>query len=478
MKTWIKNLIYLLPALVLFSACEPQIDVPAPSSGSVDFSNYLAVGNSLTAGFADGGLYADAQMQSFPYILHQQMNEITSSDFTQPDVKGNGSGYIYLTSLAPTFDEYAPEPDFLTQLEGPFNNLGVPGIRLKDITFNGYGSSPQVNPYFFRMLGGKPATTSYLEIVQESQPTFFTCWMGNNDVLGYATSGGAYGTTGLPVTGLNGLTDPELEFKPLYLALVAALSSNSGKGVLVSVPDITKVPFFTTVPFAAIPLDKATSDALNSMQAFGGYNAALDGLAVLTVITPEEAAKRKVVYKEGSNPVLIQDNDLADLSQPLGAINPALGVYGKTRQATAQDLLLLTASSVIGTLAVPNNPSTAYGVAVPLPDQFALTNMEIGWIKEATASYNTIIKNIASASDLAYLDIDPVLTNVKNGVFENGVKVNSSFIQGGAFSLDGVHLTPRGYAIVANAIIETINTKFNSSLAPVNINDYRAVVFP
>jgi hypothetical protein len=40
------------------------------------------------------------------------------------------------------------------------------------------------------MLGGKDASTTYLSVVSESQATFFTCWMGNNDVLGYATSGG------------------------------------------------------------------------------------------------------------------------------------------------------------------------------------------------------------------------------------------------------------------------------------------------
>ena len=34
--------------------------------------------------------------------------------------------------------------------------------------------------------------------------------------------------------------------------------------------------------------------------------------------------------------------------------------------------------------------------------------------------------------------------------------VNGDYLTGGAFSLDGIHLTPRGYAIVANGFIETI----------------------
>ncbi|MCK5468218.1 MAG: hypothetical protein KAI99_06915, partial [Cyclobacteriaceae bacterium] len=73
MKIWKNRIIYLLPALVLFYACKPEIEVPAPSTGGADFSNYIAVGNSLTAGYGDNGLYADGQMQSYPNLIAQQM---------------------------------------------------------------------------------------------------------------------------------------------------------------------------------------------------------------------------------------------------------------------------------------------------------------------------------------------------------------------------------------------------------------------
>ncbi|MCK5103492.1 MAG: hypothetical protein KAR17_11795, partial [Cyclobacteriaceae bacterium] len=243
MKIWKNRIIYLLPALVLFYTCKPEIEVPAPSTGGADFSNYIAVGNSLTAGYGDNGLYADGQMQSYPNLIAQQMNEIIPGDFKQPDIPGNGSGYLYVTSLdlskSPPdvgFGQFDPDPNWLNQLEGSFNNLGVPGIRLKDITFKGYGSSPQVNPFFYRMLGDKAADMSYLEMVQASQPTFFTSWIGNNDVLGYASSGGIAGIDGALGTGLGGLTDPDTEFKPLYDALIAALTSQGGKGVVVTIP--------------------------------------------------------------------------------------------------------------------------------------------------------------------------------------------------------------------------------------------------
>jgi hypothetical protein len=478
MKNWIKNLIYILPALVLFSACNPEIEVPAPVTGTADFSNYIAVGNSLTAGYADNGLYEESQMQSYPKLISQQMNNITSSNFVQPDIPGNGSGYMYLTSLAPTFDNTDPDDNWLNQVAGPFNNLGVPGIRAKDITFKGYGSSPQVNAFFYRMLGGKDANMSYLEMVQESQPSFFTSWIGNNDVLGYASTGGVSGIAGASGTGLGGLT-PIAEFQGSYDALIAALTSQGGKGVVVTIPDITLAPYFTTVPYASIPLDEQTATALMSMTAFGGYNAALDGLVSFNLISEEEAAKRKVFYEAGVNSVLIQDNDLFDLSAILGTINPGLAAYGQTRQATDKDLILLPASSVIGTLAVPDDPFSAYGVVVPLGDVYVLTSDEIDNVNNYTDAYNDIIRGYASASpDIAILESNDVLGQVNEGIFVDGVNVDGSFILGGAFSLDGVHLTPRGYSIVANSIIDTINKSFNATLSPVIINNYRAVILP
>ncbi len=479
MKTWIKNLIYIVPALVIFNACTPEISVPDPVAGSADFSNYVSIGNSLTAGYSDNGLYQEGQLLSFPNLIAQQMQEITQSDFIQPDIPGNGSGYMYVTTLAPTFGEFDPDPNWLNQVEGTFNNLGVPGIRIKDITFNGYGSSPQVNPYFYRMLGGKDTNMSYLDLVATNPPTFFTSWMGSNDVLGYASTGGVAGIAGAPGTGMGGLTDPDTEFKPLYDALIATLTAQGGKGVVVTIPDITLAPFFTTVPHASIPLDEATAATLMSMTAFGGFNAALDGLVALNLIPASEADKRKVQYAEGVNSILIQDNDLFDLSSILGTINPALAAYGQIRQANDQDFILLTSMSIIGELADPNNPLSAIGVVVPLGDEYVLTKDEAVNVTSYTNNFNSIIRGYASASpDIAVFEVNDLLGELKEGIFSDGVNVNADFLTGGAFSLDGVHLTPRGYSMVANGIIETINTNFNATISPVIINNYRAVILP
>ena len=79
-------------------------------------------------------------------------------------------------------------------------------------------------------------------------PTFFTNWLGNNDVLGYATAGGA----------ASSLT-PTADFTTKNGKIVDALTASGAKGLVVTIPDVTNIPFFTTVG----PGFKATLTGLN-----------------------------------------------------------------------------------------------------------------------------------------------------------------------------------------------------------------------
>jgi hypothetical protein len=42
--------------------------------------------------------------------------------------------------------------------------------------------------------------------------------------------------------------------------------------------------------------------------------------------------------------------------------------------------------------------------------------------------------------------------------------MSAEYVKGGAFSLDGVHPTARGYALIANKFIEAINAKYGATL--------------
>ena len=74
-----KKLFALLAFLGLFlvscSEDDTVVDMPTPelpidyTSGTADFSNYVAVGNSLTAGYSDFALFIEGQTNSFPNML-------------------------------------------------------------------------------------------------------------------------------------------------------------------------------------------------------------------------------------------------------------------------------------------------------------------------------------------------------------------------------------------------------------------------
>jgi len=51
-------------------------------------------------------------------------------------------------------------------------------------------------------------------------------------------------------------------------------------------------------------------------------------------------------------------------------------------------------------------------------------------------------------------------------------------VTGGLFSLDGIHLTGNGNAIVANEIIETINLHFDAALPKAMVNNYTGIIYP
>ena len=148
----------------------------------------------------------------------------------------------------------------------------------------------------------------------------------------------------------------------------------------------------------------------------------------------------------------------------------------KLRQATPDDLVVLTAATILGTLANPNDPTSVIGVGVPAGDNLVLTVEEQARVTAAQQAYNATIQALAAANDLAYVDAQGALAQVaQGGVAFNGGLLTSTYATGGAFSLDGVHPTGRGYAFTANFIIDAINAQYGSTLPRVDIGNYPSV---
>jgi len=436
----LKHFIYIIAGLVWLSACKPNINTPKPSSGSANFSRYIAIGNSLTAGFANEGLYRAGQMVSYPNIMAQQMQSVGGGVFNQPVFdasQANGSGYLQLTGFnadgtpitTPVTSNLAingiqPIPGFgnvtlYAKYSGDIENYGVPGIKLLHITVQSYGN---LNGYYERLLPGAEGThtTSYLDFITAKPFTFFSNWLGNNDALSYATSGGAGDV----------LTD-KATFAGLYNLLIGRLTAGGAKGVVGTIPDVTSIPYFNTITVGAV-------------------------LGAVQKANPQVQA--------------IYINALVN------------GTTYAPRAATAKDLIVLTfPTNKIGIPISTPYGNLPYGLTpyTPIENEFVLDANEVALTRDYVQSYNATIKSIAVAKGLAVFDAYTFLNNVKeHGLVKDGISLNSNYISGGIFSLDGVHLTPRGYAIVADEFIKAINAKYGSTIPLANVSDYSGIKFP
>ncbi len=464
--------LYIIGAISLLAAgCKPSVDITKePTAGDAVFSYYMAIGNSLTAGFADNSLYVSGQVNSYPQRLFEQFQKVrvhgAEGNFIQPLLHSdNGYGWdgtgtsitdnrarLVLgwstncygkTSLAPmplpTFSPDAADASFTNPDAGDqLNNIAVPGIRVADYPVDGYGNPINGNPYatrFYHDVTKSPFTELSYRI-SRLHPTFFTLWLGANDVLGYATAGGQGDGSGSasPIFGnyysSTDITPPSV-FQHIYDSIVSVVIGTGAKGALINIPDVTSIPFFTTVPVNGLYLSRQTQ--VDSLDAF--YRS------------------KNYKFHLGYNNFIVQDN------------------AGVTRQAVDGELILLN---------VPQDSISCYGwgSVLPIKAQYVLTTDEIQNIKLFTDKFNSYIAGAARRNNLALIDMHSYMASLKSGMVYSGVTYTTQFVTGGAFSLDGVHPTPRGYALIANEIIKGINAQYHSTINYCDPNKYDGVRFP
>jgi hypothetical protein len=493
-----KNIKILLLAAISIVACEKKEDIVVVpevpiTAGSANFSKYVAVGNSLTAGFSDGALFKAGQLGSWTNVLNEQFKLVEGAgkgtEFKIPFMPDNNIGGIlagpnvvqnprvFWNGAGPS-PAGSPTSQITDRAAGSgFNNMGVPGAKSFHLIAPGYGNLanlPAANPYFCRF-----ASVPNARIIDDAtaqNATFFSLWIGNNDVLSYALSGGTgtdqTGNPNFPAYGGDDITDPTV-FDNVYKALVngnpalgvvkgLATDANT-KGVVCNIPYVTTIPMFTTVKFNAPKLVQAQVDALNG--GYAAYNTALQNFKNGGLITEAERVQRTITFVVGQNPVVIIDKDL---TTDLTSFNPALV---KMRQAKSSELILL----VSGGVSAQAHLGAGNGTQFPLADKWVLTDKENLKIKTAVDAYNVTIKNVAAANPrIAFVDTNKLLQSVAlGGVSSNGYTVTNTYPTGGGFSLDGVHPCPRGYALITNEVIRVINEKFGSTLRPVDISKYR-----
>lgn len=478
-----KNIKWLLLVSLTFMACnnDDSNDTPAEVPvvpGSAVFTKYIALGDSFAAGYSDNALFKKGQEGSYTNIMAQQFVAAGGGAFATPFMNDNLGGLLlggnvvagtrlYFNGQAPVNVAGKPTTEVTAHLTGTFGNLGVPGAKSFHLIAPGYGNVAGVatgasNPYFARF-ASSPTTTILADAVAQS-PTFFSLFIGGNDVLAYATSGGIgkdqTGNLNPATYSSNDITDPTV-FKNIYTGLITALTANGAKGVVANLPYITTLPYFTTVPYNPAPLTAALATQLNA--GYAVYNGGLKQMVANKLLSQDEATRRTINFVAGNNAVVVVDSYLTNLS-----------VYGlpSYRQATKEDLVILSARTFIGTT-VGGDATKVNGLSVPLADNWVLTKDEIAEVKKATDAYNVTIQSIATEKGLAFVDTKAVMAQLSSGGYRFGnFTMSATYVTGGAFSLDGVHPSARGYGLIANIFIDAINAKYGATLRHVDLAIY------
>jgi hypothetical protein len=439
------NLLYIIP-LILLAACKPNVDEFAPSKGNADFTSYVAVGDSWTAGFADGSLYISGQENSYPNILAGQFSLVGGGEFKQPlMIDENGIGLAtgtptpkmvmgYKTDckgilgLSPVYAEGGVDLANLASVAagGPYNNISTPGLKSFYMAVPGMAT---LNPYYGRFASA-PANTVNDEIPLVNA-TFFTMWLGSYDALSNAISGGA-----------DPLTSVEM-FAGSLQGTLATLTANGAKGAVANIPDVLDAPFFHTIPYNALPLDETSAGQLNA------------GYAQLNMMIKSLGSDDTVHFTAGQNPLVIQDAAL-----PWGM-----------RQIRSNELVLLS-------MPQDSLKCAGWGSQKPVPATFVLDSTEISAINGKIAEYNTAISGLANGTDIVLVDMYSVLKEMNEGFVFDNVNIGPKFVTGNFYSTDGLNPTPMGSAVVAYYFIEAINEAFGANIPQVIVSDYPGVKLP
>lgn len=394
-----------LGAVLAFAGCSTTKDLLGPSTpvGGDIFKSYVAIGNSITAGYQSGGINDSTQRQSYALLLASQMG--TQYHYaalakpgcpapianTQTRARVGGAG-----ALACALRIGSSVTDVL-------NNVAVPGARVLDPVS---GSTVASNALTTFILGGK----SQVQRALDARPTFVSVWIGNNDVL----EAGASGII-VPMAGVSpGIVSTQAQFQTNYDAMIKQLTDSEPniKGVLIGV-----------VQVAGIPLLQSGALIASNAQIQAGINQA------------------------AGQPVTIHPN-----------------CTGSTSLVSVPQLIPLIRSGAHPPL-ISCQPGVAPGTLVG--DLFVLDGREQATLGAAIAGYNSYIQAKATAIGFAYYDPNILLAAKKASgeipPFPNFASTNQTF--GMFISLDGVHPSAAAHIVIANQLIGVINAKYGTSVA-------------
>jgi lysophospholipase L1-like esterase len=391
---------------------------PQPAGANAIFQNYVALGNSVTAGVQSRGISDATQRQSFALLLARQMGTRyayaslagrgCNPPVTNFQTQAGGTTAAPITAAArPTICDLrsATTTDIL-------NNVAVPNASSFDPT--DADGTPFSNILTSLILGGKTQVQRALD----ARPTFASIWIGNNDVLGFAVQDGR---TAAP-TGLAGMT-PVATFQTNYTAMLNALVAGAPglEGILVGAVQVSSLPIMFPAAALSNPAFKAGFDLLAGTPTTLDASCLPGGAGFTSLINTFLAFQIRTVGAAGGFPPSI--------------VCVAGGASGLV-PAPVGDILVLEPS-----------------------EQVTLT--------ARIDAYNAHISAEATRLNFAYYDPNPTLLALRAAgtVITNVPTLGATNTFGTGMSLDGVHPGAAVHRTLANELIPVINTKYGTTLA-------------
>ncbi len=154
---------------------------------------------------------------------------------------------------------------------------------------------------------------------------------------------------------------------------------------------------------------------------------------------------------------------LTPAEEAVALIGFPLSVVGSILGIGPGDFLVPDAFPLINNILLGITPG-------PLPANVVLDAGEVAVIQHVVEEYNAIIAEQAQEKGAALVDIHGLLESANaKGIEVGGRRLTTAFL-GGLFSLDGVHPTNTGYAVIANKFIKALNTHFAAGVHKVSVH--------
>jgi len=407
-----RALIVGVGAAAAVAACDANRDAVGLTNLNNDiFRSYVAIGNSITAGWQSGGINDSTQQLAYPRLLATQMGTpYKFASLVNPGCPPPVANFQTQARVKIPNDT-TPTTGGTCRLRAPasvtdvLNNVGVPDARVLDPISPSTVASNALTTF---ILGGKTQVQRALD----ARPTFVSIWIGANNVLQAAYTGVLVPTPDVS----NGIVGTQAEFQASYDTMIKQLldSMPGLKGVLIGVPDASSIPLMSS--------------------------------GALIAATPQIQAAMALV---AGKPVAVDPNctgSAALISTPL--------LLNMIRAGTMAPVISCVAGSD------PLDPR--------IGQIFVLDATERAQLSGFIAGLNAYIKGKAAAIGFAYWDPNPTLTGIRNSPqslpFPN-FQPTGTF--GTAFSLDGVHPSAEGQKLIANNLITVINQTYGTALKPI-----------